>query len=246
VWWRRACPVEPTEQRWIESNLDWLVAEFGTDLLRGPVVLPTDDFFPGVYQGSHADVRRVVTMICEHVGVDIAGIDLELNPGDGDDELLAALPSFVKSSTSAAGHYHRRAGRPVVTVNESQAARPMSLVATVAHELGHVRLLDEGRVPTDRPDQEPLTDLWTVYTGLGIFTANSAFDVTRRPASWSTARLGYLTEPMYGYALAYYAWLRGEARPDWARHLDVNPRTYQRHGLSYLRRRPSEAGRPPA
>jgi hypothetical protein len=29
---------------------------------------------------------------------------------------------------------------------------------------------------------------------------------------------------MYGYALARYARLRGEARPAWAAHLDTNPR----------------------
>jgi hypothetical protein len=36
-------------------------------------------------------------------------------------------------------------------------------VATVAHELGHARLLGEERVTGDRPDGEPLTDLATVY-----------------------------------------------------------------------------------
>jgi hypothetical protein len=30
---------------------------------------------------------------------------------------------------------------------------------------------------------------------------------------------------MWGYALAYYAWLRGERRPAWARHLDRIERT---------------------
>lgn len=39
---------------------------------------------------------------------------------------------------------------------------------------------------------------------------------------------------MYGYALARHAWLRGERRPTWARHLDVNPRVYLRRGLRHL------------
>jgi len=47
---------------------------------------------------------------------------------------------------------------------------------------------------------------------------------------------GYLTEPMFGYGLACHAWLRGEPRPAWARHLDTNPRVVMRSGLRYLAR----------
>ncbi len=85
-------------------------------------------------------------------------------------------------------------------------------------------------------DHEPLTDLLTVYFGLGIFTANTAFEYSRAqrggPAHRLSSRLGYLTEPMYG--LARYAWLRGEADPSWARYLDTNPRTFLKRGLRYV------------
>ncbi|GAA4473494.1 hypothetical protein [Phytohabitans houttuyneae] len=40
---------------------------------------------------------------------------------------------------------------------------------------------------------------------------------------------------MYGYALARYAWLRGETDPAWSRYLDTNPRAYLKRGLRYLR-----------
>nr|BFE73682.1 hypothetical protein GCM10020092_069830 [Actinoplanes digitatis] len=58
------------------------------------------------------------------------------------------------------------------------------------------------------------------------------------PSGYRTSRLGYLTEPMFGYALARYAWLRGETDPPWARHLDTNPRTFLRQGLRFLARTP--------
>lgn len=45
-WWRQAdCPVRPVEQNWIEQSMDWLVAQFGAERLRGEVVLPTEDYF---------------------------------------------------------------------------------------------------------------------------------------------------------------------------------------------------------
>ena len=112
----------------------------------------------------------------------------------------------------------------------------MALIATIAHELAHERLRGEGRIACDRPDYEPLTDLLTVYLGLGIFTANSAFEFSQNAYSWGTRRMGYLTEPMFGYALACYAWMRGEGDPAWARYLDANPRAFLKKGLRFLRR----------
>jgi hypothetical protein len=39
---------------------------------------------------------------------------------------------------------------------------PKALVATIAHELGHVLLLGDGRVATQQQDHEPLIYLLTV------------------------------------------------------------------------------------
>jgi hypothetical protein len=58
----------------------------------------------------------------------------------------------------------------------------------VAHELARVRLLGEQRINTDCGDQEQLTDLATVFFGLGIFTADAAFD-------YSQNQFGLQTEP---------------------------------------------------
>ena len=68
---------------------------------------------------------------------------------------------------------------PTITriARSSQAADPMALVATIGHELGHERLAGEGRV-AGRADEEQLTDLLTVYFGLGVFNANAAFQYT--------------------------------------------------------------------
>ena len=40
--------------------------------------------------------------------------------------------------------------------------------------------------------------------------------------------------PAYGHALARYALLRREPRPEWVRYLDDNPRTYLKRALRYL------------
>jgi hypothetical protein len=225
------------EQEWIDRSMDWFAGEFGRARLHGRIMLPTDEYFPGVYRGSHDDVRAVVDRLALHMGVDSGRLHLEISAAGDDPELSAYVPIHARSH-GAAGHYRERDGRCLITISDDQAGRPMALVATVAHELGHVLLLGDRRIADDRADHEPLTDLLTVFFGLGIFAANSAFDqwgeVRGAYGYTSTSRLGYLTEPMYGYALARYAWLRDEADPDWARYLDTNPRSFLKRGLRYL------------
>jgi hypothetical protein len=239
VWWRADCPVRPVEQQWIDRSMDWFVTEFGTDRLHGEVVLPTDDYFPGTYHGSREDIETVLYRLCRHMDIDPARVELELFASYDDPDLSGHVPISTAGS-DVAGHHLLRDGRSVVGIRDDQTRRPMALVATIAHELGHALLLGEGRISPEREDHEPLTDLLTVFFGLGIFGANAAFDYSQEVRGGyrysGASRLGYLTEPMYGYGLARYAWLRSEARPAWAAYLDSNPRAFFKRGLRYLAR----------
>ncbi|WP_329106459.1 hypothetical protein OG792_01040 [Micromonospora sp. NBC_01699] len=236
-WFAARCPVASEEQQWIEDSLDWLVGEFGAKVLRRSVVLPTPEFFPDTYAGTEADVRRVIGSLCRRTGVDPDRLEIEFFDDGLDAELLSSLPSLAGSWSGAAGHYQPRGDRAVISINSAETGDLTSLVATVAHELGHVLLLGEQRIAPERRDSEPLTDLLTVFFGYGVFSANAAFEFSSHGSGWRARRTGYLTEPMFGYALAAYAWLRGESDPAWARHLDTNPRTYFKKGLRYLRQR---------
>ncbi|WP_432993356.1 hypothetical protein [Dactylosporangium sp. CA-233914] len=110
---------------WIERSLDWLLGE---------VLTPTDEHFPGAYEGSRDDAEALVRRRCRHMGVDRASIELEHEESDGDPRLAAGRRL---AWSGAAGHYRLRDGRAVSAVRADLAAAPMALVATVAHELGH-------------------------------------------------------------------------------------------------------------
>jgi hypothetical protein len=228
------CPVAPREQRWIEESTSLFRRELGPGR---PVVLPAD--FPGPY---HVD--DVFRRVCRYAEVDPAPITVELHGGGGEAELARAAGLDLRSST-AAGDYRREGGRPVIGIDVASAAHPARLIATIAHELAHHRLGERG-LDRDRADREPLADLLTVHLGLGIFTANAAFEYRVDQRRRSTHRLGYLTEPMFGYALACHAWLREETAPAWARHVDGNPRSALRRGLRYLARHAPAGHLPPA
>lgn len=152
--------------------------------------------------------------------------------------MAARCPAACPPTHSgAAGHYKKRRGKFVVSLESSQIADPICLIATIAHELGHVRL-GEGRVSASFDDHEPLTDLLTVFLGMGVFTGNSVFSFRQWTDAfsqgWQTERRGYMTEEMFGYSLAAFAWVRGEIRPAWTKYLEGNVSAYFKSGHKYL------------
>src|SRR5215217_3770959 len=102
------------------------------------------------------------------------------------------------------------------------------------------------RCPASIQDGDPLTGGPRPVTlrnrkvcrgdGLGIFTANAAYERRPRPNGRGTQPLarGYLRETALAEALAYYAWLRDERHPEWDRHLDPPVRRVMRNHLNVL------------
>jgi hypothetical protein len=230
-WFRPSCPVGPAEKAWVEDRMRWLALEFGLEQMRSTrVILPTPEFFPEPYAAKRGDARVMFRRVCGYMKVDPEPIQLEF--------FLGKKPAWEGLHHGAAGTHEGDGWQTTIRIDEANFNDPTILVATMAHELGHVRLLDEGRIPRSTPDHESLTDLLTACLGLGVFTANSRFRFqTIRDGTmegWSARRLGYLDERTVGYALALFAWVRGEERPPWLRHLRLNPRTYCKQGLRYL------------
>lgn len=132
-------------------------------------------------------------------------------------------------SQGSAGFYHPEGGKFRIWVEANNLGDPLSLVGTLAHELAHVHLLGQGRVTEDTEDHEPLADLLTVYLGLGIFTANSAFHENYwhegHYSGWRIGKRGYLGMPVYGYAFAKFAMARGDDGSDWSKELRLDVRS---------------------
>lgn len=112
------------------------------------------------------------------------------------------------------------------------------MIGTLSHEIGHVILLGEGRISPDEPDHEELTDLLTVFMGLGIFSANSVVhesNWTDGPWSgWSVGKRGYLSMDMCGYAMSLYTLARDDSSPDWVVHLRPDVRAAFKRGVRYI------------
>jgi hypothetical protein len=85
---------------------------------------------------------------------------------------------------------------------------------------------------------EPLNDRLTLLLGFGAFAANSAFRFEQhsdgRPQGWSARRHGYLSEEQLGYALARFAYERGETKPAWKSVLSTNIASYCKRSAAWL------------
>lgn len=235
-------PISPKACAWADDSLDRLETLFGQErLLGGCVILPTPEFFPDGGEGDEAAARVLFARVCSYMRVDPGRLRLEFfEEKSAEDDLRRNLPQWEGQRSGAAGFYrnHPEADKIVISIEASKLHDPMAAVGTMAHELAHVLLLADGLIERDIPDMEPLTDLATVFCGLGIFTANSAArfsqwdDGTKH--GWSFQRLGYLPETMFGYALAAYARRRGEDKPAWAKYLNINVGTYFKQSRRYL------------
>lgn len=176
--------------------------------------------------------------VASQLQMDPAEVDLTLFASG--DEITSDLAPFYSGKTSAAAglYHHNPADRPHISINEVQLKDPLSLVATLAHELGHIMLLRPGLVDRDDPDMEPLNDLLTIFLGFGVFTANSAFRFEQHTdymsQGWSTRRLGYLSEEQLGYALARFAFERGERKPAWISFLSPNIAVYLKRSAAWM------------
>ncbi len=238
-WFTPKSPVDSETKEWIENAFDWLIEELGVDTLRSvEMILPTDDFFPDVYDGSRATIDSMVDRVCEYMDVDPELVDLRYFEND-DGSRFHSLASEGSEGRHAIGTYHMgRDGKYKISLDTSQARDPQTLVATIAHELGHVILLGEERLDPEYADHEPMTDLLTVFYGFGIFSANSSFVFEQwtnaQFQGWRAGGSGYLSEEMYGYSLAMFAYLRQETNPAWEQYLKTNVKSYFRSALKFI------------
>jgi hypothetical protein len=238
-------PITEEERRWIDRSFLRLASLVGAQRMQDAVVmLPTSEHFPDRYDGSEEALEAMFRRVAERMEVDPRTIALEIFD-DTTQTTRSLVPFWSGGSSGAGGIYgHDGLSRAVVAINSAQLENPMALVATLAHELGHVILLRPGLVSGDEPDMEPLNDLLTVFLGFGVFNANAVFQFQQYNSydrqGWSALRLGYLSERQFGYALARFAIERQEWNHAWAKHLSTNVASYFKQSLAWLRRNGAE------
>jgi hypothetical protein len=236
-WFASSCTVDPVTRDWIDQRWRWLTDEFGVDaMINSKTVLPTPEFFPDKYDASESAVGTLVERVCAYMGVSPSMIDIQFYAN-------IARPYLVNEDGhgigEAVGTYHEGDSRFIIRLEKSTFDNPRQLIATIAHELAHVRLLGEGRIARDAFDNELLTDLTCVFMGLGIFRGNQPGYSLSKPSVWpgtAQPKPEYMTTPMYGHALAHRCWLREEPLPKWRKHLNMGLRAEFKQAYRFLQK----------
>ena len=223
-WLRPRCPLATGGKMWIEFRMRWLAGKLGIDRLIGSeVILPEPRYFPDPYNRAPEDARRIFDRVCGYMKLDPDKFVLEIVPDD--------------SIPGAAGLYYQEE-RPRIVLAESRLSDPERLVAAISHELAHEILLGGGLITVQEEDHEPLTDLLPVFLGLGVFTANAPVrdrsHFQNHMHHFKIDFQGYLPSHVLGYALALFAYARGETRPAWARYLRLDAAEPFKAGLRYV------------
>ena len=245
----RESPVEESRRKWIDSCFIWMLREFGAETIRSkPVLTPTPDDFPIIYTADEDSAYDLIDIIAPQMDIDPETIEIDLYT-EAETEITSGIALnarvFLKAvdhEKYSAGHYRGRDedGLFHIGLEQKTLKHCEGLIAVIAHELSHVKLLGEGRI---EKNNEALTDLTTIVFGLGIFGANAAFQMGSGAYSWGYRRTGYLTQMEWGYALALFARIIGDENPSWMKYLTLNVREDLKQGLRFMQKHPDEVMR---
>ena len=231
--------VSAEQKAWVERRMIWLKEQFGSEPIRRIPLDPTSELLPRKWDRSYTAGADLFNRLCAFMLVDAAALNLHFYSKSESHQIDSPSAGQTQSS-GPAGLYLQQKDRQKLTIalEEEGLHQPAQLAATICHELAHVHLLGGKRLKPDEEDSEPLTDLLTVYFGAGILTANSVFQFSQWQSGtrqgWNASRQGYLSEPVYGYALACFSWFRGDTEAKWQKHLRQNIEPYFSDAMHFL------------
>jgi hypothetical protein len=230
-------PLDKELRKYFENNLLWLMQEFPEPKIEERKILtPTTSDFPIKWNKIRENATEALKVICSNMQIDPNEIDLDFYNNGLKEIDMGTSVIFIESdidNPEAAGLYHHDKvnGKFSISLDEALLQRPDSLIATIAHELSHVKLLGEKKL---EQNDEMLTDLTTVFFGLGIFNANCSFQFFNQTDRWGYSNLGYLKIDEWAYVLALFAFIRHEYEPHWKQFLSKTIKSDFEKSLRYM------------
>ena len=237
---RNMCPIDPEMRLWMENSFLWLATQFGHDNIGTKQMLyPTFEHFPFTYDGSLEVLSKTSELVARQMEIDPDEINLEVFDEDIKELSKGGHHSFwtevdPDSEVSlAAGVFFDKSdnGKYDIFIEQQNMTDPEDMVATIAHEFSHIKLLGERRLDVN---DESLTDLTTVVFGLGIFNANAAYKEWKSNEGFGYNSMGYLKQKEWGYALALYAYFRGEQESGWTKYLTPNLQSDFKRSMEFI------------
>ena len=230
-------PLDFESRKYFEQNLLWLNQEFpNPDIEQRIILTPTETHFPLDWNGSEATALKAIKIVSEHMQIAFDELNVDFFDSGIQEIDMGNNTLFLENdpdSQNAAGLYFNQKENDKFSIafDKRYLNLPESLIATIAHELSHVKLHGEKRL---EDNDELLVDLTTVFFGFGIFNANSCFKFHQSMDRWEYNQLGYLKQQEWAYAIALMAFIRNEDNPEWSEYLDKTIKKDFEKSLSYM------------
>ena len=225
----------------MENSFLWLATQFGHDnIATKPMLHPTPQHFPIRYDGSTESLTKTAEIVAHQMEIDINEINLDIYhqniqefSGDFGHRVWTEVDKANNEKLAAGSYFDKNEqGKYDIFLEANNLNDPENLVATLAHEFSHIKILGEKRLDFN---DEQLTDLTPVVFGLGIFNANSSFKEHKSFDSYAHESIGYLTQQEWGYALALYAFFRQEENLSWTNFLTSNIKSDFQKSMQFIK-----------
>lgn len=230
------CPVDSKTKELIEESFLSFLEKFGEDAFKqSEIILPTNKKFPERLFANESSINALLKTICGFMEVDFTSVSPVVFADRGQTKVNPlSMPGAMGSKACGLYYFYKR--KHQIAIDQALLGALPALVATIAHELAHAKL--QSASESEDKNEELLTDLATIFFGMGIFTANSIFGVgqfrSAQNHGWRATQKGYIDEQTAGYALAVFAYMKGDTKPTWGKFLETNPKHYLKQGLKYL------------
>ena len=224
-WYKEeGCPVHQQTRIWLETSFLTLLSIFGERQTQNRKVLTAErSDFPIRFDGSEQAAFETLKIVAAQMEIPPDKITLDFY-----DENLRRITEGTPS-----GLYWGKGetDKFEISVARTVLDEPEDMIAVLAHELAHVKLLGEQKVTEN---DELITDLTTIFFGLGVFNANAAFRTFNDAKHYGWSQMGYLSQMEWGYGLALFAYKRQELEPEWAGYLCTNVKGDFFKGLQFI------------
>jgi hypothetical protein len=188
-----------------------LLARFKREIGERPLVLPTAEFFPDVFEKDERSVARLLSRMQSHAGMDDIPVTAKLV---GADDLAAKAGGGCGSGACSTVHGTEaqterlidRGDGWQVNVPASEIGHPVVLTTQLARTLSLVFLL-ESRAE-DEPLDAPLdvtVDLTGVALGFGAMLLEGSYIYAKSCGGPSVARVTHIGPGELAFALALFA-----------------------------------------
>ena len=184
---------------WVDKQMAFLTGWMGPYRLNSGDEFffePTPGFYGFISQGTTDALNRAMRILADHIESTTCPI---IDEWKGSQDPVVGLDyDWTKDKVAPGVIRYTAPGHSRVAVNIANKHSPFVMGAILAHELTHQFLHTKGIRYPDVEENERMTDLATVYCGLGKLTING-YD----PISWTqlkqqgsveyTYRVGYLS-----------------------------------------------------